>query len=108
MLENTKVIRDWGWSPEYVETMWRILQMDSPQDFVIATGKSISLERFVELVFAEFNLEWKKYVKTITDLFRPLDLVQSHANPARAKKKLGWHAKHKVEDVVRFMVEEKL
>jgi len=108
VLENTKVIRDWGWSPEYVETMWRILQMDSPQDFVIATGKSISLERFVELVFAEFNLEWKKYVKTITDLFRPLDLVQSHANPARAKKKLGWHAKHKVEDVVRFMVEEKL
>lgn len=108
VLGNIKVIRDWGWSPEYVEAMWRILQMDTPEDFVIATGRSTSIEHFVELAFAEFNLDWKKYVKTITELFRPLDLVQSHANPARAKKKLGWQAKHKVEDVVRFMVEEKL
>lgn len=108
VLGNIKVTRDWGWSPEYVEAMWRILQMDTPEDFVIATGRSISLERFVELAFAKFNLDWKKYVKTTADLFRPLDLVQSHANPAKAKKKLGWQAKHKVEDVIRFMVEEKL
>ena len=108
VLGNTKVIRDWGWSPEYVEAIWRILQMDTPEDFVIATGRSISLERFVELAFAEFNLDWQRYVKTRSDLFRPLDLMQSHANPTKAKKILGWQAKHKVEDVVRFMVEEKL
>lgn len=108
VLGNTKVIRDWGWSPEYVEAMWRILQMDDPKDFVIATGKSTSLERFVELAFAEFDLDWQRHVEIRPDLFRPLDLVQSHANPARALKKLGWQAKHKMEDVVRFMVEEKL
>ena len=104
VLGNTKVVRDWGWSPEYVEAMGRILQMDTPEDFVIATGKSISLEGFIELVFSEFNLDWQKYVKIKASLFRPLDLMQNHANPERAKKKLGWQAKYKVEDVVRFMV----
>ncbi len=107
-LGNTKVVRDWGWSPEYVEAMWRILQMDTPEDFVVATGKSISLEEFIALVFSEYDLDWQKYVKTKSSLFRPLDLIQSHANPSRAKKKLGWQAKYKVEDVVRFMVAEKL
>jgi len=105
VLGNINVVRDWGWAPEYVEAMWRILQTDTPDDFVIATGQSISLERFVELVFAAFNLDWKKYVKIQPDLFRPLDLVQSHANPARALKQLGWQATHKVEDLVRLMAD---
>jgi GDPmannose 4,6-dehydratase len=106
VLGNTKVIRDWGWSPEYVEAMWRILQHDMPDDFVVATGKSTSLERFVELAFAEFGLDWQKYLEIRPELFRPLDLEQSHANPAKAMKILGWQAKHMVEDVVRFMAAE--
>jgi len=105
ILGNTKVVRDWGWSPDYVEAMWRILQMDTPDDFVIATGKSISLERFVELAFGEFNLDWQDHVTIRKDLFRPSDLMQSYANPAKAKEKLGWYAKHQVEDVVRLMAE---
>lgn len=108
ILGNTKVVRDWGWSPEYVEAIWRMLQVDTPEDFVVATGKSISLEEFIALVFSEYGLDWPKYVKTKASLFRPLDLVQSHANPARAKKALGWQAKYKVEDVVRLMVMGKL
>ncbi|ABW67772.1 GDP-mannose 4,6-dehydratase [Desulfosudis oleivorans] len=108
VLGNIKVVRDWGWAPEYVDAMWRILQMDSPADFVIATGHSTSLEHFVELVFAAFNLDWEKHVETRPELLRPLDLVQSHANPACAMKKLGWQAKNKVEEVVRLMVNETL
>ncbi len=106
VLGNTKVIRDWGWAPEYVEAMWHILQQDKPGDFVVATGKSTSLESFVELAFAEFGLGWQKYLEIRPELFRPLDLMQSHANPAKAIKKLRWQAKHKVEDVVKFMCSE--
>ena len=106
VLGNIKVIRDWGWSPEYVEAMWHILQQDKPEDFVVATGKSISLERFVELAFAEFGLDWQKYLEIRPELFRPLDLMQSHANPAKAMKILGWYAKHNVENVIRFMAAE--
>ncbi|MGD8369155.1 MAG: GDP-mannose 4,6-dehydratase, partial [Desulfobacterales bacterium] len=108
ILGNTKVIRDWGWSPEYVEAMWRILQTDNPEDFVVATGKSTSIEKFVELVFAEFNLDWKSHVNIDGDLFRPLDLVQSHADPSKASEKLGWKAKIYMEEVVRLMVQEVL
>ncbi len=106
VLGNIKVIRDWGWAPEYVDAMWRILQMDTPEDFVIATGKSTSLERFVELVFAEFGLDWQEHVEIRPDLFRPSDLMQSHANPAMATEKLGWKAKYKVEAVVRLMIRD--
>ena len=108
VLGNINVVRDWGWAPEYVEAMWRILQMEKPEDFVVATGKSTSLERFVDLAFAGFGLDWKQHVTIKPELFRPLDLLQSHANPAKARKKLGWEAGHSAEDVVRFMVNESL
>jgi GDPmannose 4,6-dehydratase len=106
-LGNTQIVRDWGWAPEYVEAMWRMLQMDSPDDYVIATGKSITLEHFVELVFAGFGLDWRLYVETNPDLFRPTDIAESHANPEKAMVKLGWKARYEVQDVVRFMIEEK-
>jgi GDPmannose 4,6-dehydratase len=104
ILGNTKIVRDWGWAPEYVEAMWKILQMDTPEDFVIATGKSVSLERFIELAFAGFGLDWKQHVETRADLFRPTDIMQGFANPAKAREKLGWQPKYQVEDVVSFML----
>jgi len=107
-LGNTKIVRDWGWAPEYVKAMWQMLQMDRPEDYVIATGKSISLEHFVELVFAEFNLDWRIHVETNTDLYRPTDIAESRANPEKAAERLGWKARYKVDDLVRMMVEEKL
>lgn len=108
VLGNTKIVRDWGWAPEYVEAMWLMLQMDNPDDYVIATGKSISLEHFVELVFAEFKLDWRAHVETNVEFFRPTDIAESHANPKKAAEKLGWQVRYDVKDVVRFMVEGKL
>jgi GDPmannose 4,6-dehydratase len=104
VLGNTKITRDWGWAPEYVEAMHSMLRAPHPDDYVIATGRSASLETFVELAFAEVGLEWRSHVEIRRELFRPLDLPQSNANPAKAAEKLGWKARHGLEDVVRFMV----
>lgn len=108
VLGNTSIIRDWGWAPEYVEAMWRMLQMDNPEDYVIATGHSVSLEDFVELAFSGFGLNWRDHVETRSELFRPTDLVASYANPAKAAEKLDWQARYKVQDVVKFMIDERL
>lgn len=108
VLGNTKIVRDWGWASEYVEAMWMMLQAESADDYVIATGKSISLERFVELVFEAFGLDWRSHVEIRADLYRPTDLSESRANPEKAGKRLRWHARSDVNDVVRFMVEGSL
>ena len=108
VLGNTKIIRDWGWAPEYVDAMWRMLQTDAPNDYVIATGKSVSLEKFAELAFAAFGLDWRAHAETRDDLFRPADLSESHADPQRAADRLGWRAQHDVGDVVRFMAKGRI
>lgn len=106
LLGNTKIVRDWGWAPEYVDAMWRMLQMDAPDDYVIATGRSESLEYFAELVFAEFGLDWRAHLESRDDLYRPTDLAVSRANPKKAELKLGWRAQHGISDVVKFMIKE--
>jgi len=103
VLGNTKVVRDWGWAPEYVAAMWRMLQMDRPDDYVIATGRSVSLEYFVQCAFAEFGLDWHDHVETRKDLFRPTDLAESHAHPQKAASMLGWRAQISIEDVIKKM-----
>ncbi len=108
ILGNTKIIRDWGWSPEYVEAMWHMLQVTSPDDYVIATGASFTLEHFTNLAFASFNLDWQEHVETSDDLFRPTDITESHANPGKAAEVLGWRARYDLTDVVRCMTDEKL
>lgn len=105
VLGNTKIVRDWGWASEYVEAMWLMLQNESADDYVIATGKSISLEQFVELVFTAFGLDWRSHVEIRADLYRPTDLSESYANPEKAGNRLGWYARSDVSDVVRYMVE---
>jgi len=107
-LGNIKIVRDWGWAPEYVEAMWKMLQLDSPADFVIATGRSVSLEHFVELVFNEHYLDWRDYVETNPALYRPTDLSETHANPQKAIEKLNWRAASEVEDVVKKLVNQQL
>ncbi len=103
VLGNTKVVRDWGWAPEYVEAMWRMLQMDTPDDYVIATGRSVNLEYFVQCAFDEFGLDWHDHVETRKSLLRPTDLAESRANPQKAEAVLGWRAKSRIEDVLRLM-----
>jgi len=104
-LGNFEIARDWGYAPEYVEAMWRMLQQPEPQDFVIATGETRSLRDFVTLVFEELGLDWKGHVDTDPKLMRPSDLAISRANPALAAEKLGWKAKTRLAGLVRELVE---
>ena len=103
-LGNLAITRDWGWAPEYIEAMWMMLQRDAPEDFVIATGRSHSLQAFVELAFAEAGLDWRDHVKVDQKLYRPTDLECSKANPNKAHEVLGWRAAHDMKYVVRKMV----
>jgi len=83
-----------------------MMQLEQPDDFVIATGKSYSLEEFVETAFLKLNLDWKKYVTMDKGLMRPTDLEVSKANPSKAMHVLGWEAKYKMKDVISMMIEE--
>ncbi|OGA64119.1 MAG: GDP-mannose 4,6-dehydratase [Betaproteobacteria bacterium RIFCSPLOWO2_12_FULL_65_14] len=103
-LGNLSVQRDWGWAPEYVDAMWRMLQQPRADDFVIATGETYRLEDFVEEAFRLVGLDWRKYVQTDPSLLRPTDLAVGRANTSKARDKLGWQAKFKMRDVVREMV----
>ncbi|HEY5996222.1 MAG TPA: GDP-mannose 4,6-dehydratase [Candidatus Deferrimicrobiaceae bacterium] len=104
-LGNIAISRDWGWAPEYVQAMWQMMQQPSPEDFVIATGESHSLEEFVAQVFDEFSLSWREHVVIDPSLFRPADILVSRGNPGKAGRILGWKAAHGMRDVVRMMVE---
>jgi GDPmannose 4,6-dehydratase len=99
-LGNLSISRDWGWAPDYVEAMWRIVQQPNADEFVIATGKTISLEEFAEKVFIFFNLNWKNHVDVDNSLFRPSDIKISKGDPSKAKNILGWIANKKVDDVI--------
>ena len=104
-LGNLDIHRDWGCAPDDVDAMWRMLQKDLADDFVIATGCTRSLENFVDCAFRYFDLDWKDHVRVENTLFRPSDLRFSHANPDKAAKQLGWTASADFEDVVSRMAE---
>ena len=105
---NINVERDWGWAPEYVEAMWQMLQQPQPNDFVIGTGESHSLKEFIQTAFERVGLDWKDHVKVNPQLLRPSDLQFSKSNPQKAKCKLGWKARHRMKDVIHFMLSETL
>jgi GDPmannose 4,6-dehydratase len=107
-LGNTAIVRDWGWAPEYVEAMWTMLQQPEPDDYLIATGESNSLEEFAKVAFSSVGLEWREHVVIDPVLLRPADITIGRANPAKAAERLGWQARHKMRDVARMMVEEEL
>ncbi len=102
-LGNLDVWRDWGWAPDYVDAMWRMLQSPSASDYVIATGKCVSLQYFVELSFAHFGLDWRQHVVSDAAFMRPTDIVRIEANPSKIRRDLGWQATHSVEQVVALM-----
>lgn len=103
-LGNTSVVRDWGWAGEYVDAMWRMLQTDTPEDFVIATGASYSLQDFTARVFSELGLDHTEHVDTRDDLYRPTDILVSRADPSKARDKLGWQATMAMPEVAAAMV----
>ncbi len=102
-LGRLDISRDWGWAPEYVEAMWLMLQQDTPEDYVIATGTTISLESFVSAAFAEADLDWKDYVTQDPALFRPTDLLIGRADSSKALEKMGWKASTQGIEVVQKM-----
>jgi len=104
-LGRLDIARDWGWAPEYVEAMWRMLQQPEPCDFVIATGETHSLEEFVAEAFTCVGLDWKDHVEQDPTILRPLDLRVGRADPSKAAVELGWKARSKMADVVRMMME---
>lgn len=104
-LGNLTIQRDWGWAPEYVEAMWLMLQQDKPDDFVIATGHTYSLENFAEQAFSAVGLDWRNHVVSDAAMLRPTDIMVGKADPSKAKYQLGWEAKLRMPDVVRLMVE---
>jgi GDPmannose 4,6-dehydratase len=106
-LGDLSIVRDWGWAEEYVEAMWLMLQQPEPDDYVIATGKSHSLQYLVEKVFAAYDLDWHRYVRINPSLFRPNELRLSVGNPSKAKQILGWHARKSLDDIVQALCKDK-
>ncbi len=103
-LGRLDIVRDWGWAPEYVDAMWRMLQQDEADDYIIATEQSNSLADFVACAFELVNLDWRRHVITDPSLFRPADLLWSQGNASKAHNILGWRASYKMQDVIRGMM----
>lgn len=104
-LGNLKAKRDWGFAPEYVQAMWLMLQQEKPDDYVIGTGASYSVEEFLEEVFAYVKMDWRKYVEADSRYFRPLEAENLLADYSKAKKELGWTPKIKFRELARIMTD---
>ena len=104
-LGNLEPKRDWGYAPEYVEVMWRIIQQNTPDDFVVGTGEQHSVKEFVEQAFSYVGLNWEKYVKIDPRYFRPTETEDLAADSSKIKKTLGWEAKVRFKDLIKIMVD---
>lgn len=104
ILGRMDISRDWGWAPDYVKAMWIMLQQPEPEDYIIATGTTLSLQDFVEMAFECKQLDWREYVVQDRDLFRPTDIMYSCADPAKANKRLKWNAELSGKAVVEAMM----
>lgn len=107
-LGNLDAIRDWGYAKEYVESMWRILQEDKPDDFVIATGVGATVRDFARVTFEHLGLDYKKYVTLDTKYIRPNEVDALVGEPFKAEKILGWKAKTGWKNLAKIMVEADL
>jgi GDPmannose 4,6-dehydratase len=104
-LGNIEIQRDWGWAPEYVEAMYLMLQQESPEDFVIATGQTRKLQDFVATAFDAVGLDWREHTMIDQSLFRPTEIMVGQGDASKAAEKLGWKPKYKMDEVVRMMVQ---
>ncbi|MBU1726286.1 MAG: GDP-mannose 4,6-dehydratase [Candidatus Omnitrophica bacterium] len=104
-LGNLEARRDWGFAPEYVELMWKLLQLPKSDDYVIGTGHSHSVRDFVKEVFSYVGLDWKKYVKIDPRYFRPTEVENLIADASKAKKALKWQPKILFKDLAKIMLD---
>jgi GDPmannose 4,6-dehydratase len=107
-LGNLDARRDWGYAPEYVDAMWRMLQRDEPADFVVATGTAHTVREFLELAFAHVNLRWQDHVATDARYLRPAEVWDLQGDAAKARAELGWQPRTALADLVRLMMEADL
>lgn len=107
-LGNLQAQRDWGFAGDYIKAMWLMLQQDKPDDYVIATNQTHTVEEFVDLAFSYAGLNWKKYVKIDKTFYRPAEVNLLLGDYAKAKKKLGWQPQVKFNELVKMMVESDL
>ena len=107
-LGNLEAKRDWGYAPDYVESMWLMLQQKEPDDYVIATNESHSVKEFAEKAFGIVGLDWQEYVKVDKRFLRPLDVNFLQGDYSKAKRKLRWEPKIKFDELVKIMVKEDL
>ncbi len=103
-LGNLDARRDWGFAGDYVEAMWRMLQQPEPGDFVVATGESLSIREFLDLVFGELDLNWGRYVVVDKRFLRPAEVDHLQGDATRAREVLGWTPRHDVRSLARMMV----
>ena len=107
-LGNSTIQRDWGWATEYVDAMWRMLQQERADDFVIATGKSHALAEFADLAFQYFGLNWQNHTDIDPSIFRPTDISYGCGNAGKALNIIGWKAETDMPGVVKKMIEAQL
>ena len=105
-LGNLSAKRDWGYAGDYVKAMWLMLQQDIPDDYVIATNETHSVQEFVRLAFSLAGLNWENYVKIDKQLYRPAEVNLLQGNYSKGKEKLGWTPTVKFEDLVEMMVKQ--
>jgi GDPmannose 4,6-dehydratase len=105
---NIDAARDWGYAAEYVEAMWRMLQQDRPDDYILATGETHSVREFLTLAFETVGLNWESYYRPDPRFSRPADPTNLLGDPSYAQAKLGWKARTSLRDLARLMVEHDL
>jgi len=104
-LGNLDAVRDWGYAPEYVESMWKMTQQESPGDYVVATGVGATVRDFVEIAFERAGLHWKDHVEIDPRYRRPTEVDALIGDPTLAREKLGWQAKTKWDELAKIMVD---
>jgi len=107
-LGNLDAKRDWGFAGDYVEAMWRMLQQDTPDDYVVATGESISIRDFLGLTFGRLDLDWQKYVEIDPRYFRPAEVDHLEGDPSKGRRILGWEPKTDIRTLAQMMVDSDL
>jgi len=105
-LGRLDIRRDWGWAPEYVDAMWRMLQQKKPDDYVVATGEEHSLQQFVAETFRQLGLDWRKHVVSDRKLFRPSDIERSCGNASKARRKLRFRTKIGLKKIISILIQQ--
>jgi GDPmannose 4,6-dehydratase len=107
-LGNLDSKRDWGFAPEYVEGMWRMLQADQPDDYVLATNETYTIRDFLDAAFGHVGLDWQDYVKFDSRFLRPAEVDLLIGDYAKAKQRLGWEPRTRMHALAKLMVEADL